>query len=214
MRALVTLATGSHLELLEIALPSLHEFADRHGYDVIVADVDSRRPPSWRKVPALREALAEYEEALWLDADIVIVDPSDDLDVPEHCSQALVRHHTGDGEVPNCGVWFVRRPMIPILDEIWSMTEFYDHGWWEQAAMLTLLGYRVDPRPTELVTTEPTGLYRRTHWLDNSWNCHRWDLPQPQHVRFQHATMWPERDEVMRSWAAQAAKHEENTCAS
>lgn len=205
-RALVTYATGEHEEFLEIALPSFHEFADRHDYDVVVAEPGpSTRPPSWLKVPALKAALEDgYEEAVWVDADIVIVDPTVDLDVPDDAWQALVRHHTGDGEVPNCGVWVVRQPMIPVLDTIWAKTQYFHHGWWEQAAMLDLLGYKHEPRPATL--TEPTELYERTYWLDNGFNVHLRDMPLPENPRWMHATMVVDRVEAMRQWAEVAAR--------
>jgi hypothetical protein len=196
-RALVTLATGSHREMLDLARPSFEEFADRHGYEIVEPELESSRAPSWWKVPALRAVLSEYDEALWVDADIVIVDPSEDLNVPEEAWQALVRHQTGDGDVPNCGVWFVRRPMREVLDLIWAQTQRIDHGWWEQAALMDHLGFNL--HPAGLV--KPTLLYQRTHWLDGGWNVHRWDTPGPIRPRFLHATMHPDRVAVMREWA-------------
>ena len=200
MRAIVSLATGAHGELLEIALPTFEAFAARHGYDVIIADVDSDRPPSWRKVAALRETLGEYDAALWLDADTVIVDLDDDVPIANDAWQALVEHNTDDGIVPNCGVWYVRAAMIPTLEEMWRMTRYLNHGWWEQAAMHELLGY--GGRPVERL--EPTPLRERTTFLDNGWNCHIWDRPEAEHPRILHATMLAERAEAMRAWAAQA----------
>ena len=131
---------------------------------------------------------------------MVIVDPSQDLDVPEDAWQALVRHHTGDGDVPNCGLWLVRKPMAPWLERVWGQWSRLDHGWWEQAALMDLMGFTVDQRPTFL--QRKTDLYERTHWLDNGWNFHCWDTPGPEHVRIAHATMLPERETLMREWAA------------
>ncbi len=202
-RALVTLAIGAHADLLDIALPSFEAFADTHGYDLIQPDLFSERPISWWKVPALKAALAEYDEALWLDADTVIVDGSEDLVVPEDAWQALVRHRTGDGDVPNCGVWFVRHPMIPVLDQLWAQTQRLNHGWWEQAAMMDMLGFRTEPRPAGLV--HPSGLYERTHWLDRGWNSHMWDTPGAEQIRIAHASMQDDRATVMRDWAANGA---------
>lgn len=203
--ALVTLAVGTHEELLEIALPSFHQFADRHGYETIVADVECERPPSWHKVPAIRGCLMEYDEVLWVDADVVIVDSSEDLSVPADAWQAMVAHHTNCGEVPNLGVWLVRRPMLPILDRIWTMTQYLDHGWWEQAAMCDLLGYREWPLRRTLQSI-PVDLYARTHFLDPVWNVHIQDTNKPGVGRFLHATQWPDRAGVMREWAQEAAQ--------
>lgn len=202
-RAIVTFATGGHRELLELARPGFEAYAARHGYDLLETPPRGlQRPASWGKLLALADALdAGYREALWLDADIVIVEDARDLasDVPPDAVQALVRHHTPDGEVPNCGVWLVRQPMRLVLDELWGMRQYLDHPWWEQAALLDLLGYR--GRPVTLQT--PSELYQQTHWLGLEWNSHeqndRHDRP-----RFVHATAgsiaW--RASVMRFYMA------------
>lgn len=190
-KALVTFAVGDHRQMLELSLPGFIDYAHRHDYEVwafpprIVG-----RPASWLKVAALLDALNHHEEALWLDCDVVIVDGSVDLadEVPEPAEQALVRHHTLDGEVPNAGVWFVRQSMRPALKRIWLMDRYLDHCWWEQAAVLDLLGYTPNRRPVELV--EPSELYWRTHWLGLEWNSHEQADPHPA-PRFAHATCGP-----------------------
>lgn len=208
-KALVTLAVGPHEELLDIALPSFEAFADLHGYDLLIPDaIDCSRPPSWWKVPALIAALEEYDEALFLDADTVIIDPSEDLGVHPWAWQALVEHHTGDGDVPNCAVWLVRKPMIPFLHIAWSMEKHLHHGWWEQAAMHELMGY--GERPVRRV--RQTELLGHTEFLDNGWNVHCWDSPAAAHPRILHATMLPDRAAAMRAWAEIAAR--EVACAS
>lgn len=200
-KALVTVGVGPHEELLQVALPSMRRFADMHGYTLLTPDPPATdRPVSWWKIPALVAALADHDEALWVDADIVIVDPTDDIVIPDGKWQALVEHRTADGRVPNCAVWKVNREMIPVLHEVWRLTHRIDHGWWEQAALLDLLGYQHDRRPAfPAVDTE---LRRRTAFIDKGFNFHLWDSPAPEHVRFAHATMHPDRLERMRGWAA------------
>ena len=205
-RALVTFAVGEHRRLLELSLPRFAEYADRHGYELHAYPPRLvTRPPSWLKVAALLDALNHHEEALWIDCDVVIVDGDLDLadEVPDPCCQALVRHHTPDGEVPNCGVWLVREALRPALLRLWRMDRYLDHVWWEQAAVLDLLGYRHQQRPVELVA--PTELYRRTHWLGLEWNSHEQNDRHPS-PRFAHATCgsvdW--REQVMRDYLARA----------
>ena len=203
-KALVTFATGTHVEYLDIARPSFKAYAALHGYDYIEpAPFQPKRPPPWYKIPLLRQALDTYDEAVFIGADLVIMDGRQDFaeSVPAEAWQAMVRHATGDGDVPNDDMWLVRKPMIPILDTIWRMDKWLNHGWWEQAALLELMGYHVI-QPTHLI--EPTELYQRTHWLDNCWNVHIWDKVKPEHPRFQHATMWPDRKAVMTEWALEA----------
>ncbi len=203
-RALVTFATGEFSRLLDLARPRFQEYADRHGYQLHETPPGLLlRPPSWLKVSQLIDALTWHEEALWIDADVAIVDGSRDVadEVPARSWQALVCHHTPDGAVPNCGVWLVRQPMRPILEHIWRMDRYVNHPWWEQAAMLDLLGYRHEPRPVVLDT--PTDLYGRTHWLGLEWNSHEENDRHPE-PRFAHATAGPVdwRADVMRGYLA------------
>lgn len=205
-KALVTFAVGPHVEYLDITRPTFQAWAKKHGYHYIEAgNFEVQRPPAWYKVPLLKAALRDHDEAIFIGADLVIVDGMDDFApyVPKDKWQAMVKHNTGDGEVPNDDMWFVRKEMIPWLDKVWAKTEWLHHGWWEQAALLNLMGYNV-PQPTYLKA--PTELYEHTHFLDNSWNVHKWDNPQPQYPRFQHATMYPDRAAVMREWAKQAER--------
>jgi hypothetical protein len=188
-RALVTFAVGPYEQLLEVSLPTMTAYAERHGYRLLAEPPAlGTRPPSWMKLPLLRNALDEFDEVLWLDADVLIRDDSLDLadEVPADAWQALVRHHVVEGEVPNCGVWFLRAAMRPMLDQLWGMDEYLEHPWWEQGALVELLGYR--GRPVQLQA--PSELCRRTHWLGLEWNSHeeRDRHPRP---RFAHATYGP-----------------------
>lgn len=201
-RAIVTLAVGYHERLLDIAYPSFKAFADRHGWDLFrVSKVCDARPPAWYKILAIKRLLETYDEVLQLDADLVIVDGSEDLTAPPEAWQAMVKHHTGDGEVPNTGVWLCRKPMIPVLEEVWKKDQWLMHGWWEQAAILELMGYQVI-QPTHLI--EATPLYINTRFLENCWNVHLWDRPQPERQKIQHATMYDDREATMKEWAKQA----------
>lgn len=188
-KALVTFATGPAASQLEVSEPGFREYADRHGYRLLICeDIPTFRPPSWFKVLALRDALQEHDEALWLDADILILDGEKDLadEVPGDAWQALVAHHTPDGEVPNHGVWFARKAMLPVLQTIWSFEKYTHHPWWEQAAGCHLLGY--DPWERPMVRRgDDSLLFQRTHWLGLEWNSHRDDEhPDP---RFWHASV-------------------------
>lgn len=199
MKALVTFATEEIAELQEIGLPSLEEFSERHGYELIVYEPgESRRAPAWLKVEALRKTLDSHDEVLWVDADIVITDSSEDIPVPDGVWQALAVHHTQDGEVPNTGVWLCRKAMQETLMKLWGMVEYRNHPWWEQGALLELLGYDSWARPT--VFKGQTMLSARTHFLSPDWNSHPWD--EGENPRFRHATMHPDRAKVMREWAS------------
>lgn len=199
MKALVTFGTGKSAELLKIARPSFQRFADAHGYDLRVyePDRDPFWPFPWLKVACLQDALETYDEALWIDSDVVIVDDSEDLPVDDDSWQALAIHRTQDGEVPNTGVWLCRQPMRGVLADLWQLRSFRNHPWWEQGAVMEFLGYDSWARPTGL--REATELYERTTFLSTEWNSHPWD--EAENPRFRHATMHEDRAEVMKEWA-------------
>jgi hypothetical protein len=157
-KAIASIGTGPHEQLMRLAARSFRPFADRHGYDLhlhaTVADVG--RPSPWAKVPLLRDLLDRYEQVLWLDSDLVIVDPSQD--VPAVDFMGLVEHTTKEGRMPNTGVWVLRSSdrMREFLDLVWAQEDLIEHPWWENAAVCRLLGYDLDP----------VGPARQTPWLD------------------------------------------------
>lgn len=179
-RVLATFGTGPAAEMLRLILPGFEAYAARHGYDVHVGDgFSDGRPPSWGKIPLFLSLFDRYDEILWIDSDVVIADSTDDLaaDVPARAIQAMVvhrRHFPAQRRwsiIPNCGIWYLRPQMRPWLQRAWEMTQFIDHPWWEQAAMMQLLGYRIDGK-IGIPPDEPTELGTMTHNLDVAWNYH------------------------------------------
>ena len=202
-RAILSFGVGLHADLLDIAWPSFERFAELHGWELIDCNPEpgfSDRPPSWWKIPFMLEALnGDFDEVLWLGADTVIVDPSEDITMPAPAWQALVIHDTPDGFVPNADVWLVRPKMRHVLEQVWSMTQHIDSPWWEQTALVEMMGYVTSNRPIKQIAE--TALWRHTHILDPGWNVHRNDAQEVTRPRIMHATMHPDRAAVMSEWA-------------
>lgn len=215
-KALATFGVGPHAEVLAISRPLLQAYAAKHGYAYVEASaIPQERPPSWYKVQLLHALLEGHDTALWVDSDTVIVDGSQDIadTVPDSAWQGLCVHteHLGFrmGEVPSCGVWLVRKPMLPILAQVWGMTQYTNHPWWEQAALHELLGYRHNGKAIFPVTRgEPTPLRDRTHLLDESWNCidMRNEAATP-HFMHMAGLSHGERMQWMSYWAERAVQH-------
>lgn len=171
--------------------PTFAEFAARHGYELHLYDTNPAppdRPPSWGKVLLLQQLLSRYDEVLWIDADAVVLDDTRDItdDLEPGDLMGLVAHVTpeGDDPIPNSGVWLLRNDpaVIDFLDEVWDCTGFIDHKWWENAAVLQLLGYQLQPR---VRLEDPAPLWFRTRLLSTEWNSVPPDPhPSPRIVHF------------------------------
>jgi hypothetical protein len=172
-KVLCSIGSGTYAELLEISGQTFGLFAERHGYDLELRGelLAPDRPPSWSRILLFQELFRDYDVVLWVDADAAIVDPT--LDVLDELDprdlMGMVAHEYEGQVIPNCGVWVLRnhRSIRRFLDAVWSHTEFVDHEWWENAAVLAELGYSVTP-PVEAV--RPSRLRERVRHLDRGWN--------------------------------------------
>ena len=176
-------------DIAAITVPRMAAYAKRHGHafcDFQYAG-EQQRPASWNKLVAIAAAFTVSDEVLWIDADVAVADDAEDIfaAVPEGAAQAMVRHATPEGDVPNAGVWFLRLRMLPVLMDIAMDDQFVHHRWWEQAPLLQRMGFT--DRETGILRRETdTELYRETAWLDERWNA--W-AGSPPAVRpsFRHA---------------------------
>jgi len=173
-KAIASLGSGPHEQLLALAARSFRPYARRHGYDLHLhtQPVDASRPAPWSKVPIMRRLAATYDVVVWLDSDLVIVDGRPDLaaQLPDDRLMALAEHRTKEGSMPNSGVMALRGgpEAQAFLDEVWAQEDLIAHKWWENAAICRLLGYELEP---EVRLAEPTALLRdRTTILDPRWN--------------------------------------------
>lgn len=210
-RCIVTYAEGAHQELLDVVLPGFKDFAARYNYDLIVGkQLLPDLPPAWQKVPLLIEALRNHSEVVWFDCDLVIVDPSEDFPpMGERTLHSLVRHFEECSEVPNSGVWRIRQQMnglrgTDLLTQMLQLQVFRNHGWWEQAALMILMGYIVPPEGSRFLDTKCRCI-QKTKWYDACefmrlcWNSHpNYRAEHPRIVHCSYPDM-PRRLEIMRT---------------
>jgi galactosyl transferase GMA12/MNN10 family len=175
-RVLCSIGFGPQERLLTLSRPTFERYARRHGYDLDVRTepLQRERPGQWNKILLLRELVDRYDLVVWVDADAVIVDTGKDIaDELEDGRFLYLVEHCYDGlRVPNTGVLMLRSgpEAAALLDELWNDTDFAEHRWHEQAALMLRLGYveSLPTRPSELRT-------RKTKFLGIEWNS------TPQH---------------------------------
>jgi galactosyl transferase GMA12/MNN10 family len=174
-KALLTTVTPEFDDMFALSGPPLREFADRHGWSLIVnrADRACGRPTSWGRVPLLLEAMRSYDVVAWIDADALIVDGSRDLAAELRRGKNLywVEHSHPSGETTaNAGVMMLRssRWSRRLLERAWASEDLIDHVWWENAALMRLLGYRIDAQPVGRGPDRRA--LARVQFLDLAWN--------------------------------------------
>ena len=173
-KAIATIGTGPMRSVLARSLPTFIDYGSRHGYAVVVGDGDAEgRPASWGKVKLIRSLLDAFDTVVWIDADAIVVDPNVDIEtmVGAHDYQAMLVYEWDDNRIPNLGVWMVRScdRARAFLDAVWALDKYTLHRWWENAAVMDLLGY---------TTGFPVKQVQESKWsegvavLGNEWNSY------------------------------------------
>ncbi len=174
-RVMCSLAVGPHRQLLALSSQALLAYGQRQGWDVVISteNLSEGRPPAWGKVRLVQRLLQHYDDVLWVDADAIVVDlerdvlqaatPRQDLHLVNHVLPGVP-----DG-VPNSGV-FLLSPSHwsrSFLARLWAQPALVDHNWWENAALLELLGYSLDAPHGLVAATEDL---RHVGQLPLEWN--------------------------------------------
>lgn len=186
-RVLCSLGVGPHAELLRISSQTFHAYAWQYGYDLLLTTrwLVPERPPAWSKIALVRRLLDQYELVLWVDADAAFVDlstdiadlvrPGKDLYLVEHTWEGGQRRSANFGVFLICATDWSRK----LLDDTWAAEQYIDHRWWENAALLDMLGYELPAdgsRPRKARTTE---LEERVEFIGLEWNSNTVDLAVP-----------------------------------
>jgi hypothetical protein len=171
--AVCTAAHGGHLALLDVTAPALGRYAQRHGYEMVEVRyrLDPSRPPSWDKIVLLRELVDRFDVVMWVDADALVLEraPAIERELNPRHFVYMVEHHLGIERVPNAGVMVVRggAHSAAFLDRVWAQRDLANDGWWDNAAILRVLGYR---RLSGMRPVVPTRWRLGFGRLDPAWN--------------------------------------------
>jgi hypothetical protein len=181
---LTTAFNAAYAEMGAVCEASLAAYARAQDLELrVVRGVVPDRPPAWTKIKVIASLFQEgFDFVLWVDTDAVIVRTDADIrgEIEDGKDLYLVAHqvdvHPMPGmmvrlDVPNTGVMLLRNSdwMRRFLEETWSRTAYLHHRWWENAAVIELLGYH---RLLDQVTPNAPDPAVMAHvkWLDWNWN--------------------------------------------
>jgi hypothetical protein len=176
---LATAYTSNFAVLGDMATATLGFYADAHCCAVHVNPSvhDFARPTSWYKLQLIQQLFAEgYDWVLWVDADALFmrfeIDVRGVIEAEKHLYIVShdIPHQQADQPVPNCGVLLIRNCQWSqdLLSDIWNSTQYIQHAWWENAALLHLLGFygllgEGENRPN-------ADMLRHVAFIDTAWN--------------------------------------------
>lgn len=215
-KAIISYADKEYIKILDITSPTFNFYGNKFNYDVHIIDENKlenicknlninnykNRPPSWYKIIIAKYYLMQYDVILWLDADTIITKFNNDIGCVFNKNlqyiQGFVVHVTdSDIRVPNCGVWLLRNSAITLLDHIWDQEDLIHHSWWEQAAMIRLIGWDINLKTNQFnrLSNYGTSSLELPYYFNAHKNDIRFHLIEPQVF---HATMFHNRCEVLK----------------
>lgn len=144
--SIITAYTESFEEISELSFSTHKKYASIHNLHCQrykLSNID--RPASWYKIPLILEQFTNnYEYVMWIDADALIINYSYNINdiINEEHSIYLCEDMNGF----NCGVMIWKNTSFTqnILTQMWNMTQFINHIWWEQAAFIELYNTNID----------------------------------------------------------------------
>jgi hypothetical protein len=175
-RVLCCGGTGAYAAMMEVSAVTLIAYARRHRWDLVFSleEAAAPRPGAWNKVVVVQQLLEEYPIVGWIDADAIIVDGSEDIgtELDDDHDFYIVAHRDGSppAEVLNSGVFMVRDTAWArrFLSAVWDQEDLVDHIWWENAAIMRLLGWDLEAEPP--APTGDTDWSARVKRMDPAWN--------------------------------------------
>jgi hypothetical protein len=208
-RAICSFGAGTHRQLLSLSGQTFIAYGRRFGWDVVLSTETSLsrgRPAAWAKLQLVAELLGHYEDVFWIDADAVLIDLNRDIRaelVMGHDFHLIEHVLPGvPGGVPNTGVFLVHRSMWSrdFIQRLWQQEEFIDHNWWDNAALVKLLGYSMEPPYPLVATTDDNARVAR---LPLAWNSVPGTFDTPNAAVHHHARA--DHDDFTRRLAAIAS---------
>jgi len=178
-RVLCSLGVGPYEDLLAVSSITFEAYAELHGYDLRLSTelLERGRPAAWSKIALVRELLEHYDEVLWVDADAIFLDISEDIaELVRPDKDIYLVEHLWEADdswrSANTGVFLVRSTpwARQFLDRVWAAEQYIDHPWWENAAVLDLLGYELPPDLTPPHKVRPSEYDARVELIGLEWN--------------------------------------------
>tara|TARA_B100000700_G_scaffold140250_1_gene156301 strand:- start:5475 stop:6281 length:807 start_codon:yes stop_codon:yes gene_type:complete len=145
------------------------------------------RPPAWNKIRILIEEMKKkkYEYLMWIDADAFFNNYNIDIsnEIEEDKEIYMVKHYceVHKGSIYentkltilriNTGVLLMKISdhNLNFLQKVWNKKEYINHQWWEQAAIMDIMGFKSELNGN-LNDNKGNSYLEKVKFLSNNWN--------------------------------------------
>ena len=174
--SIITATDNNYKELSSISRINVEKYCNKNGFDysLYILDGTFDRPSAWLKIVAILDKLQNENSdyVLWIDCDATIIKQDFDLK-GLFASGKEIYIAQEDWNGLNTGVMAFKntKKVIDILKNVWSMTEYINHIWWEQAAIQEL--YKKDYEGINSITEFVP------HNILNAYECALYGMDRP-----------------------------------
>ena len=160
---IITSHDENYYEIGQITTKSMANYASKFNLKFEFLEMPSTgRVQTWNKIISIKEEILKKENdyIMWVDADVFFPNDAENiLSVIENSFEIYLTSHycsvfKGSNykntilttKRINCGVMIfkVSDYCLEFLDKVWNKKEFINHFWYEQAAIMDLVGLKAD----------------------------------------------------------------------
>ena len=145
-RCITSFGFGRLKSWFDVSRPLMESYSSRIGCEFFVPDENYfsdwaskqslfnwgiHHQMCWLKIPLLSSLLDKYDEVVWIDADVLVTGDDNVFDDMPAAPMGIAVHRFAAGEIPNTGVWAVRKPAKAILDSIEIDPDIVENAVWK-----------------------------------------------------------------------------------
>ena len=139
---IITAFTDNYKPLFDLSEPALTHYCQKNSYikHIYTIPDNYHRPASWYKIEKLLDhTTTNTGFSLWLDVDTMIINSNFDLKSLVVDDKFI--YISKDMNNINAGVVMIQNNEYcnSFLQKVWDSTEYLNHCWWEQAAIVNLI---------------------------------------------------------------------------
>ena len=143
MFKIITAYNHRYETLANIVTPIFRDYCSYHKYqyqEYIISD-NYLRPAPWAKIEYLLKEIDQRPNyyTLWIDSDAVILNKN--IDLWSFVKPNKFLYLSKDHNNINSGVVLIKNhiEIKNLLLKAWTLTQYLNHEWWEQAALIDLI---------------------------------------------------------------------------